>query len=263
MPDGGLGDRTARMFEPYPGGGDDRGQWVVDPDELPGLIRFCHDLGFPVDCHTCGDECQQLVVSAFAAAQEASPKPWLRHRVHHAYFPTEHALELMARHRIPAVVSSPFIRNLGESYVASVGERAGFRRDADADVPRRAASHWPARRIRRSPTSIPGSAMAAAATRATVAGRVLGASERITAAEALRSYTLGGAYATGRERSSARSSPGSSPISSCSTATRSRSSRRVARRAGGRDHARRAVGVRAVTAALRRASSARGTSVRQ
>ena len=28
----------------------------------------------------------------------------------------------MAQYRIPAVVSNPFLRNLGESYVASVGE---------------------------------------------------------------------------------------------------------------------------------------------
>lgn len=196
MPDGGLGDRTARMLEPYPDGS--RGEWVVDPDELPELIRFCHDLGFPVDCHTCGDECQELVVRAHATAQEASPKPWLRHRVHHAYFPTVEALRLMARHRIPAVVSSPFITNLGESYVVSVGEERAarvmpMREYLDAGVPLAGSSDSFITDFN------PWVGMYAAATRQTVTGRVLGESERLTPPEALRSYTLGGAYATGRE----------------------------------------------------------------
>ncbi len=197
MPDGGLGDRTARMLEPYPGEGG-RGQWVVDPEELPGLIRFCHDLGFPVDCHTCGDECQQLVVRAYAAAQEASPKPWLRHRVHHAYFPTAEVLGLMARHRIPAVVSSPFVTNLGESFVLSVGEERAsrvmpMRSYLDAGVPLAGSSDSYITDFD------PWVGMYAATTRTTVAGRVLGGAERITPLEALRSYTTGGAYATGRE----------------------------------------------------------------
>jgi predicted amidohydrolase YtcJ len=42
--------------------------------------------------------------------------------------------------------------------------------------------------------------MCAATTRTTVAGRLLGDEERITTREALRSYTIGGAYATGQER---------------------------------------------------------------
>jgi predicted amidohydrolase YtcJ len=197
MPDGGLGDRTARMLEPYLGEGG-RGQWVVDPDELPGLIRFCHDLGFPVDSHTCGDECQAVVVRAYAAAQEASPKPWLRHRVHHAYFPTTEVLGLMARHRIPAVVSSPFITNLGESIVLSAGEERAssvmpMRSYLDAGVPLAGSSDSYITDFD------PWIGMYAATTRTTVTGRVLGEAERITPLEALASYTSGGAYATGRE----------------------------------------------------------------
>ena len=78
-----------------------------------------------MDIHTCGDEAQETVVRAFAAAQRENPKPWLRHRVHHAYFPTPAALAAMAEAGIPAVVSSPFLTNLGEGFVNSVGsERA-------------------------------------------------------------------------------------------------------------------------------------------
>jgi predicted amidohydrolase YtcJ len=50
--------------------------------------------------------------------------------------------------------------------------------------------------------------MCAATTRITVTGRLLGKSERITTREALRSYTIGGAYATGQERRRGSIEPG-------------------------------------------------------
>ncbi len=88
LPDGGVGDRTARLLEPYEGEPDNLGVWAVPEDELPRRIRWVHDQGWPMDIHTCGDAAQQASVKAFADAQEASPKPELRHRVHHAYLPT-------------------------------------------------------------------------------------------------------------------------------------------------------------------------------
>lgn len=198
MPDGGIGDRTARVYEPYEGEPGNRGEWIVDPQELGRLIRHVHDLGFAIDTHTCGDEAQQVVVEAYAAAQEANPNPRLRHRVHHAYLPTERSLAVMAAHRVPAVVSDPFLRGLGESYIVSLGlERASrmmpMRTYLDRGIPLAGSSD--------SPVAVfdPWIGFHAAITRETVNGTVLGANERITPLETLRSYTTGGAYALGRE----------------------------------------------------------------
>jgi predicted amidohydrolase YtcJ len=207
MPDGGVGDRTAKMFEPYLDEPQNRGQWVVEPGKLTELIQWVHDLGWSIDSHTCGDEAQEVVVKAYSAAQKRRPKPWLRHRVHHAYFPTLEVLELMARHRIPAVVSNPFITNLGESFVASVGEeRAGkmmpMRTYIDAGVPLAGSSDSPVSDFN------PWVGIYAATTRTTVTGRVLGEPERIAVREALRSYTIGGAFATGQERQRGSIEPG-------------------------------------------------------
>ena len=208
MIDGGMSDRTARMFDPYLDEPENRGTWVVEPKRLVTLIRWVHDLSWPMDIHTCGDEAQETVVQAFAAAQRANPKPWLRHRVHHAYFPTPAALEAMAEAGIPAVVSSPFLTNLGEGFVNSVGpERASrampMRTYLDAGVPLEGSSD----------SSItdynPWVGMHAAVNRMTATGRDLGKdSEALTAEEALRSYTLSGAFVTGRDDRQGSIAPG-------------------------------------------------------
>jgi predicted amidohydrolase YtcJ len=199
MIDGGMSDRTARMFDAYLNEPDNRGTWVVEPRRLVRLIRWVHDLGWPMDIHTCGDEAQETVVRAFAGAQRKNPKPWLRHRVHHAYFPTPAALEAMAEAGIPAVVSSSFLTNLGEGFVNSVG-------------PERASRAMPMRTYLNAGVPLAGSSdsyitdynpwvgMHAAVNRTTATGRDLGKDlEALTPSEALRSYTLGGAFVTGRE----------------------------------------------------------------
>lgn len=207
MPDGGVSDRTARMFEPYLDEPNNRGTWVVDPDRLTGLIRWVHDLGWSMDIHTCGDEAQEVVVRAFAAALAANPTPWVRHRVHHAYFPTAETLRLMAQHRIPAVVSSPFLTNLGEGFVNALGpDRAGrampMRTYLEAGVPLAGSSDSPITDFN------PWVGLHAAVNRTTAAGRPLDQAESLTPAEALRSYTIGGAHVSGRETTTGSITPG-------------------------------------------------------
>ncbi len=199
MIDGGMSDRTARMFDPYLDEPENHGTWVVEPRRLVRLIRWVHDLGWPMDIHTCGDEAQETVVQAFASVQRENPKPWLRHRVHHAYFPTPTALKAMAETGIAAVVSSPFLTNLGEGFVNSVG-------------PDRASRAMPMRTYLKAGVPLAGSSdscitdfnpwvgMHAAVNRTTATGRDLGKdAEGLTPMEALCSYTLAGAFVTGRE----------------------------------------------------------------
>jgi predicted amidohydrolase YtcJ len=207
LPDGGIGDRTARVYEPYVDDPANHGTWVVDPGELPDLVRFAHDLGFAIDTHTCGDEAQAVTVAAYASAQEANPKPQLRHRVHHAYFPTGETLVLMARHGIPAVTSNPFLVYLAESFVTSIGEARArrampMRTYLEAGVPLAGSSDTPVS------DHNPWTGIWAACARRTELGRDLDPSERLAPVEALRSYTTGGAFAIGREHDLGTLEPG-------------------------------------------------------
>jgi predicted amidohydrolase YtcJ len=206
-PDGGVGDRTARFYEPYHEEPDNVGQWVIDPERYPDLIRFVHDLGYSIDSHTCGTAAQDLAAEAYATAQTANPNPRLRHRMHHAYFPSREAIATMARHRFGACVSTPFIVNLGESFVAAVGEERAskvipLRSYIDAGVPVAGTSDAPITDFN------PFVGMYAAVGRTTLKGRAFDPSERISREEAIRLYTIWPAIVTGHESSRGSLEPG-------------------------------------------------------
>ena len=207
MPDGGAGDRTAKMYDPYEGETENRGTWTVPPDDLVGHIQWAHEHGYAMDIHTCGDEAQDVAVAAFGRAQETCPNLRLRHRVHHAYLPTDRALTTMARHQIPAVVSNPFLWSLGESYITSLGrERASrmmpMRTYLNRGVPLAGSSDSPVA------THNPWIGIASAISRTTVQGTELGPDERLTPDEALQMYTTGGAFVIHREATLGMLEPG-------------------------------------------------------
>ncbi|HVB65136.1 MAG TPA: amidohydrolase family protein, partial [Nitrolancea sp.] len=186
---------------------DNYGQWAVDPEAYPELVRWVHDLGWSIDTHTCGDAAQELAVRSIISAQQAAPNPALRHRVHHAYVPTRETVRLMGQHRIPALVSNPFIVHLGESFVASLGEERAARAlpmasYLRAGVPLAGTSDSPIADFN------PWTGIYAAVARKTITGRQFDLSEAIDVRDALRSYTMGGAYALGLEQARGSLEPG-------------------------------------------------------
>ena len=207
MPDGGVGDRTALMFEHYAGEPDNFGQFVISERDLSRNVAWCHERGWSVDCHACGDRMIELVARAYAAALDARPDATIRHRIHHAYLPTAAALELMRAYRIPALATIPFIHNLGESFVTSLGEQRAarimpLRTYLDAGVPLALGSDAPVT------AHNPFVGIYSAVTRKTVYGRQLGAEECISREEALRAYTLDAAWVTFEDEIKGSIAPG-------------------------------------------------------
>jgi predicted amidohydrolase YtcJ len=195
------------MFEPYQDDPDNCGQFVVSEKELFDNVLFCHERGWSVDCHACGDRMIELVAKAYANAQQRMPNPAVRHRIHHTYLPTQTTLDLMREYRIPALATIPFLTNLGESFVASLGEERAsrimpLRTFLDSGVPVALGSDAPVT------THNPFIGMYSAVTRKTVYGRQLGAEECISREEAIRLYTADAAWVTYEDHIKGSLTPG-------------------------------------------------------
>ena len=184
--DGSLGGRTARLSEPYADDLDERGQWVVGPEELNGTVAAATDAGFQFTAHAIGDEAIAAVLDAYEEASARDPGE-ARHRIEHVELADDEAIERLAETGVVASVQPNFLK-----WARSDGlyeERLGAERTArtnryrdmlDAGVELAFGSDG----MPMDPLVGVHHAVNAPA-----------AAQRLTVTEALRAYTSGAAYA--------------------------------------------------------------------
>ena len=190
--DGALTTRSAALREPFTDTGT-TGLLLHEPDVLRAYIRIGHDRGWQMAVHAIGDRAVEIVVRACEDLPDA-PARSRRHRIEHCMLLDAGLIQRIRRAGIVAVMQPEFIARLGDAYVLGLGfERAATLNPVGqllrAGVPVAFSSDCPV---------VPGAPLdgiRAAVLRTTPSGAVLGAAERITAAEALIAYTSGAAYA--------------------------------------------------------------------
>jgi predicted amidohydrolase YtcJ len=203
--DGGTTPHTAYMYEPFEGETEVINYNRLSLDDLRRYFRTANELGWDVGIHCCGDQAQDLAVDAFVQAASAAPRSVAhqgdaRHSIIHAYFPTDHALEQMAKHNIAAVIQPTFIYWEGDLLYRDVGMRRAAnykpaRKYLDRGVPLAASSDEP------STVSVnPFIALYALVTRKNKLGQCIAPQEAISRLEALRAYTIAGTRLTREER---------------------------------------------------------------
>ena len=200
--DGSSSGPTAATREPYACDPDDYGVVVTSGEEITSSYVTANRLGFPVTAHAVGDLGIQLVLDGQETAMMDRPRRGLsrqypsspRHRV-------EHCAMAFAdlRHRIKAASVIPvgqavFLTDYGDNYINDYGEERAasmfpFRSFLEEGIPAVLSSDAPVSH----PDPLAG--LSAACERSSRSGQVLGADERITLMEAIRCYTLHGAYA--------------------------------------------------------------------
>ncbi|MDR7274698.1 amidohydrolase [Catenuloplanes atrovinosus] len=191
--DGGMMARTAALTAPYVGL-DHAGELAGDPAALTATIVDGHRAGWQLAVHAIGDRAVDLALDAIARAQAV--KPGRRHRIEHAGLVRPDQLARFRDLDVTAVVQPNFLWYLGDDYAEIMGpERAdwlyrgaGF---LDAGVRLAASSDRPVT------DGAPLRAIQFMASRLTAGGRVVGAAERLSVADALRAYTVGAAEACG------------------------------------------------------------------
>ena len=120
--DGGTSSHTACMYEPFEGETEVKSFNRLDTADLRRHFRRAAELGWDVGIHCCGDRAQDMAVEAMAYAADATGRSDRRNSIIHAYFPTDHALDLMARYRIAAVIQPTFLYWEGDMIFRDVGQ---------------------------------------------------------------------------------------------------------------------------------------------
>ena len=203
--DGGIATRTAYLSEPYIGS-NDQGLMLFEQEELDEKIRHIHEAGYQACVHSNGDAAIDMTLRAFERAQEAHPRQHARHRIEHC---TVMNSDLLRRIRALGVVPTPF-----GAYAYQHGEKMAFygeerarwmfahRSFLDYGITCTGASDYTA-----SPFE-PLLGIQCCVTRTDSEGRVWGPNQKVSIEEALKIYTLNGAYASFEEGTKGSITPG-------------------------------------------------------
>ena len=109
--DGTYGSATALMHEPFSDQPDKTGFLVVKESELYEIMKVGHNLGFQIGIHTIGDKGNRLVVDLYKKLLSEFPKEDHRHRIEHASSLTPDVIQDMKELGLIASCQPPFINS--------------------------------------------------------------------------------------------------------------------------------------------------------
>jgi predicted amidohydrolase YtcJ len=165
-----------------------------------------HRAGWQMALHAIGDAAVDLAIEAFEKAQAAWPRADARHRIEHGGAIRDDQLVRLAELGV-AVVSQPsFVYDFGDRYA----EQLGPERTAWLYRGRSLLDHG-IRLVGSTDRPLPGDPLRAVQTlvdRTSRSGQVISPQERITVAEALRTFTVDAAWSIRREHRLGRVAPG-------------------------------------------------------
>lgn len=205
--DGSLIGRTAAMccdFDDLPG---ERGYLQADAGWLHDRIVDLHRSGWRVAAHAIGDAAIDLVLQAYADAQEVHPRTDARHRVEHFGVSRPDQVARAAALGVIAVPQGRFVQEIGDGMIAALGAE-------------RTAWAYRQRSLLEAGMCLPGSSdrpvvqgapllgMHAMVNQRTESGQDFNPAEALTAHQALHAFTMGSAYASHAEAAKGSLTPG-------------------------------------------------------
>jgi len=204
--DGSISERTAWLSQPYLGMGDYRGLKVGSREELYEHGRKAHAAGWQLGTHANGDVAIDEVLSVYEQIQRETPKPDPRFRIEHCTLLNEPLLQRMKSLNVIPVPFSGYVYFHGDVMHFYGEERTRhmfpMRDFLDHGLRPTDSSDYTA-----SPSD-PMMWLRSQTTRTDMNQNVWGANQKITVAEALRSGTLNGAYASFEENLKGTIEPG-------------------------------------------------------
>ncbi|MBS7620349.1 amidohydrolase, partial [Candidatus Bathyarchaeota archaeon] len=196
--DGGIGGRTALLREPYENE-ENCGILTMPEDKLQRLVDAANIKGMNVGIHCAGGGAMDIVLKTFENTDKINPIKGRRFSIIHAYQPSEENFEQCRRFGVCVASQPSFLYYLGDSYYENVGAKRSewlkpHRAWIDNGILVAAGTDSPVTPYLPFP-----SLWTSIARRTEVKGTPLGVDQKITREEAIRMYTLNGAYLALRE----------------------------------------------------------------
>jgi predicted amidohydrolase YtcJ len=190
--------RTAAYYGPYVGEPDNYGILLYDQDDITDRVKRAHEAGIRIGLDGIGDRGIDRALNAIEAALKEKPREDHRHRIEHCCYVTPPIQRRLKALGVIDASANGFLHDLGDAYKANRGEEEmrwmwPHRTLIDQGIPAPAHSDCPVC----SPN--PWLGIYGLVTRKTSGGDVLFAGEGITPLEAIRAYTIDGAYAAWEE----------------------------------------------------------------
>lgn len=195
--DGSLGSTTAWFHKPYDDAPNTTGLTMVDPEQLRAAITAANKADLHVAVHAIGDRANDWLLDAFEKVEQTGPKKDWRFRIEHAQHLTPAAIKRFGPLGVVASMQPYHAVDDGRWAEKRIGaERLkgtyAFRSLIDSGAHLTFGSDWPVAPLD------PLTGIYAAVTRRTADGANPNGwqpQEKITVAEALRSYTAENAWA--------------------------------------------------------------------
>ncbi len=195
--DGAMGSHTAALKEPYQGEPDNRGIIRVTQEELTDETARCHAARLRVCIHAIGDRAIDVALNAVEEAAKRGDWPTHRHRLEHVGLATPDQIERMKRLGVGVSASIGFCLPIGDSHIDALG-------------PERTKYYYPMRSLLAAGIVTGGNSdgfgvswaltgIDGCVNRRTAKGRLIGPQEAIPVYDAVKAYTINGAWLEGAE----------------------------------------------------------------
>lgn len=199
MVDGSSSAPTSSVIDGYCSDKDNHGILCYSQDEVDKVLLDAHKAGFQVTCHAIGDNAVTIVVNAIEKALLKYPREDHRHRIEHCALVNDSLIRRIKDLNITPIAQPVFFYEFGDGYIKNYGEKRVNQMFTcktwfDNQVVTAGSSDCPVT------YSNPLFGMYIAMKRTTQTSKLISQSERVSVKQALRMYTINGAYASFEEK---------------------------------------------------------------
>jgi predicted amidohydrolase YtcJ len=195
MLDGAGSGGSASMRAHYPHTPSDYGILYMNQDELDRKVLKAHQAGYQIAIHAIGDQAIEMALSSFEKALRQYPRREHRHRIEHCGFLDNSLIDKIYELDVIPVLGLPFLYELGDTYIDIYGQDRlkhvyPLRSLVDRGIKTPLSSDTPV--IEPNPMH----GIYAAVAHKTKTRKIIAPGEGVSVMQALRAYTLFGAYAS-------------------------------------------------------------------